>query len=221
MAQAEIRAPRPIHFPSESQTDAARLAAANAIPPQYEQIAPPADIASRQLKAFDLLVGGVTPVLQQRDKKALSGDALTAKLSDATQNRLTSAQISQLAAMSVAHWKQVQAAGRAVLAATQATAVREEDMAAIRVDVHNAITNDLGVSDRQLAGDLAASFLSPNQRISTALTEQARQAARDKVEPVEVQVRQNEVIVRAGDPITSAALWAHPGGQRGRYPDRG
>ena len=206
VAQTEIRAPRPIHFPSQSQTDAARLAAANAIPPQYEQIAPPADIASTQLKAFDLLVAGVTPVLQQRDRKAVSGDALIAKLSDATQNRLTSVQITQLAAMSVAHWKRVETAARAVLAATQAAAVREEDMAAIRVDVHNAITNDLGVNDRQLAGDLAASFLSPNQRISAALTEQARQAARDKVESVDVQVRQNEVIVRAGDLITQLDL---------------
>src|SRR6266516_7026012 len=140
VAQSEIRAPRAIHFPSQSQTDAARLAAANAIPPQYEQIAPPADIASTQLKALDVLVGGVTTVLQQRDRKAASGDALIAKLSDATQNRLTSAQITQRAAMSVAH------------------------------------------------------------------TEQAGQAARDKVDPVDVQVRQNEVIVRAGDPITQLDL---------------
>ena len=41
VAQTEIRAPRPIQFTSQSLTDAARLAAANAIPPQYEQIAPP------------------------------------------------------------------------------------------------------------------------------------------------------------------------------------
>ena len=59
---------------------------------------------------------------------------------------------------------------------------------------------------RQLAGDLAAALLAPNQRISPTLTEEARQAARDKVEPVQVQVRQNEVIVRAGDLITQLDL---------------
>jgi len=206
VAQTEIRAPRPVQFNSQSQTDAARIAAANAIPPVYEQIAPPADIATAQLKAFDLLTQGVTEVLQQRDQKSLNGDALTNKLVDATQSRLTTAQISELAGMSVQHWKQVAAAARAVVGTTQAGPVREDDMDAIRVDAHNAITNDLGVTDRQLAGDLAAAFLAPNQRISSALTEQARQAARDKVEPVEVQVRQNEVIVRAGDPITQLDL---------------
>ena len=206
VAQTEIRASRPIQFISQSQTDAARLAAANSIPPQDEQIAPPADVATTQLKAFDLLTEGVTEVLQQRDQKSLSGDALTNKLVDATQSRLTTAQINELAGMSVQHWRQVAAAARAVVGTTQAGPVREEDMDTVRVDAHNAITNDLGVTDRQLAGDLAAAYLSPNQRISPALTEQAQQAARDKVEPVEVQVRQNEVIVRAGDPITQLDL---------------
>src|SRR6476619_3850352 len=72
VAQTEIRAPRPIQFVSQSQTDAARVAAANAIPPQYEQISPPADIATGQLRLFDQLVQAVTAVLDQRDQKALS-----------------------------------------------------------------------------------------------------------------------------------------------------
>jgi cyclic-di-AMP phosphodiesterase PgpH len=206
VAQSEIRAPRTIQFVSQSQTDAARLEAANAIPPQYEQIAPPADIAATQVKAFDLLVQGITTVIGQRDQKTVAGDALIAKLTDATQNRVTTAQVIQLAAMSAERWKQVAAAARSVLAATQAAPVRDDDMDSIRVDVHNAITNDLAVTERQLAGDLAASFLSPNQRVSPALTEQARQAARDKVDPVVVQIRQDEVIVRAGDPITQLDL---------------
>jgi len=206
VAQSEIRAPRPLHFISQSQTDAARLEAANAIPPQYEQIAPPADIASTQLKAFDVLAQAVTAVLQQRDKRTLTGDALLAKLSEVTQGRLTTAEVTQLANTTVEHWKEVAAAARQVIAATQAGPVREDDMDAIRVDAHNAITNELASGDRQTAGDLAAAYLAANQRISPTLTEQAQQAARDKVDPVEVQVRQNEVIVRAGDPITQLDL---------------
>jgi len=206
VAQAEIRAPRPVQFTSQSQTDAARLAAANSVLPQYEPIGPAADIASEQLRSLDSLTQSVTTALQQRDQKKLSGDALTAKLNLAAGTRLTSAQIGELAVMSVQHWKQVAGTSRAVVATTQAGSVREDDMTAVRVDAHNAITNDLDVTDRQLAGDLAAAFLAPNQRISSALTEQAQQAARDKVEPVEVQVRQNEVIVRAGDLITQLDL---------------
>jgi len=55
--------------------------------------------------------------------------------------------------MSVQHWKQVSAAGRSVVATTQASEVREDDLDTKRVEVHNAITNDLGATDRQLAGD--------------------------------------------------------------------
>jgi len=206
VAQTEIRAPRSIKFDSTSQTEAARLEAANAIPAQYEQIAPQADIATAQLKAFDSLTQGITAVLQQRDQKAVAGDALTNKLVDASQGHLTTAQIGQLAVMSVQHWKQIAAAARAVIGTTQAGPVREDDMDAVRVDAHNAITNDLGITDRQLAGDLAAAFLAPNLRVSPTLTEEAQQAARDKVDPVQVQVRQNEVIVRAGDLITQLDL---------------
>src|SRR5437660_1346466 len=142
VAQTEIRAPRPIHFPSPSQTDAARLAAANAIPPQYEQIAPPGDIASEQLKSLDSLTQSVTGALQQRDQKTLSGDALLAKLNLVAGTRLTTAQIGQVSVMSVQHWKQIAAASRAVVATTQAGSVREDDMNGVRVDAHNAITND-------------------------------------------------------------------------------
>src|SRR5438477_3167188 len=46
VAQTEIRAPRTVQFVSQSRTDAARLAAANAVLPQYEPIGPSADIAS-------------------------------------------------------------------------------------------------------------------------------------------------------------------------------
>jgi putative nucleotidyltransferase with HDIG domain len=206
VAQSEMRAPRSLQFISQSRTDAARLEAANAIPPVYEQIAPAADIATGQLKLFDELVQGVTAVLEQRDQKRLSGDALTNKLVAAAGSRLTTAQIDELAATSAQQWKQVTAAARAVLATTQAGDVREDNLDTIRLNVHNAITNDLGVTNRQLAGDLAASFIAANSQISPTLTDQARQAASDKVEPVQVQVRQNEVIVRAGDLITPLDL---------------
>lgn len=206
VAQTEIRAPRSLQFVSQSQTDAARLEAASAVLPQYEPIEPAADIATTELKSLDQLVQDVTAVLEERDQKGLTGDALANKLAAAVGTRLTTTEMGGLAVMSVQHWKQVSAAARAVIATTQAGVVREDDLDATRVDVHNAITNDLGATDRQLAGDLAASFIAANQRISPTLTEQAQQAARDKVDPVQVQVRQNEVIVRAGDLITQLDL---------------
>jgi cyclic-di-AMP phosphodiesterase PgpH len=206
VAQTDIRAPRQITFISRSQTDAARAAASKAIPNQYEPIAPAADIATAQLRGLDLMTQVVTGILQQRDQRKTSGDSLIAKLTEATQGRLTEAQINQVAQMSVQHWKAVAASARAVVATTQADKVPEDDLDTVRVAAHNAITNEIGTADRQLAGDLAASFIAANERVSRALTEQTKQAAADKVVPVQVQVSQNEVIVRTGDKITQLDL---------------
>ena len=206
VAQSDIRAPRAIQFESTAQTDEARNRAAASVVPVYEQIAPPADIASAQVRDFDLLVQNVAEVLAKRDDKSLSGTALTDALKQAAGAQLTSAEIDVLARVSGDGWTAIAGAGRAALSQAQAGSVREEDLAAVRLQVRNAITGDLSQDAKQIAGDLAASFVAPNQRISQTLTEQARQDARDAVPPVFVTVRDGEVIVRAGDAITSVDL---------------
>ncbi|MDP9270518.1 MAG: HDIG domain-containing protein [Chloroflexota bacterium] len=206
VAQSEIRAPRTTQFVSPSQTKAAQDTAAAQVLPQYAAIAPAADIATAQLRSFELLVQNVTDTLKKRDDKTLTGNELTTTLKDQVGSRLTNAQITQLAGLSTEQWQALAAAARAALAQTQAGSIREEDLAAVRVQLHNAVTSDLGEDARQLAGDLAASFVAPNERYSQTLTDQARQAARNAVAPVVVPVQQGETIVRTGDLITAAQL---------------
>jgi cyclic-di-AMP phosphodiesterase PgpH len=206
VAQSEIRAPRTTQFVSPTQTKAAQDTAAAQVLPQYAAIAPAADIATAQLRSFELLVQNVTDTLKKRDDKTLTGTELITSLKDQVGSRLTNAQITQLARLSTEQWQALAAAARAALAQTQAGSVREEDLAAVRVQLHNAVTSDLGEDARQLAGDLAASFVAPNERYSQTLTDQARQAARNAVAPVVVPVQQGETIVRTGDLITAAQL---------------
>jgi len=63
VAQADITAPSTVSFVSDSQTAAAREAAASAVAPVYEQIAPPADIRDRQLVAYDKITRAVRNIL--------------------------------------------------------------------------------------------------------------------------------------------------------------
>jgi putative nucleotidyltransferase with HDIG domain len=206
VAPRDITAPQTKQFVSDSQTEAAREQAAAAVAPVYAQIAPPQDIATAQLNAFDAMAEEVAQLLQQRDDKTISGDQLVASITQAAGTRLSQAEVAQVASMSRVRWSALSADARSVLATTQAGAVRVEDLDTVRQEMRNAITTDLPEDDRVIAGDLAAGFVAANQEISQTLTEQARQAARDAVQPVQVLVQKGESIVRAGDKITELAM---------------
>jgi putative nucleotidyltransferase with HDIG domain len=205
VAPQEIRAPRAITFDSPSETEARRQEAASKVVSQYEQIAPPMDIANAPLRSFDELVKGVSQTLQDRDDGTITAAQVPSRLAQIASPKLSDAQIALVAAMSRTRWVQLAAAARTVLASIQAGAVREDDLDTVRDQARGAITEELPTADRDLAGNLAANLIAPNQRVNASLTETARQAARDAVTPVEVQVAANEVIVHAGDKITALA----------------
>jgi putative nucleotidyltransferase with HDIG domain len=201
VAQADIRAPRTISFISNSQTQAARDAAAAAVEAVYEPIGPLADIADQQLRLYDAVARSVSKVLAERDAGTLTADGVPTRLRTVAPG-FSEAQISLVATMEAARWELVFGAGRTVLDATMAAEVRDDQLAVTRQQVRTNITNDLDQAERELAGDLAAAQVAPNTEFASATTEAARERARQGVEPVVVDVRQAEVIVRVGDPIT-------------------
>jgi cyclic-di-AMP phosphodiesterase PgpH len=205
VAQADISADQDLSFVSDSQTQAAREEAAAAVPDVYLQIAPRADIADRQLRAYDAGVRSITEVLEQRDAGTLPVEEVPAEL-DRVAPALSDAQVALLAPMMALRWERVAAAGRAVLEATLSEEIREDRLSDARQQVRTNITNDIPQLDRELAGDLAAAQVAPNLALSAAETATARQQARDAVEPIVVSVTKGQTIVRAGDPITELDL---------------
>ncbi|MEX0626446.1 MAG: HDIG domain-containing metalloprotein, partial [Chloroflexota bacterium] len=202
VAQADITAPLTRSFVSDSQTEAARTAAANAVAPVYEQIGPPADIRDRQLVAYDKITRAVRNVLLQRDAGTITEDELHQQLSSAVP-ALADDQVSLLASLPVNNWMLMADAGRGVLEATLSAEVRDDRLAEARQQVRTNITNDLPQPQRELAGDLAAAQVAPNTQLSASKTAAARAAARARVVDVVVEVRQGEIVVREGDPITA------------------
>jgi putative nucleotidyltransferase with HDIG domain len=202
VAQADIPAPSRVSFISDSQTEAARTAAANAVAPVYEPIAPWADIRDRQLVAYDKITRSVRNVLLQRDESTITADEVPPLLADAVPT-LADDQIALLASLPVDNWTQIADAGRQVLEATLSAEVRDDMLAEARQQVRTNITNDLSQPQRELAGDLAAAQVAPNSQLSASKTASARAAARNAVADIVVEVRQGEIVVRAGDPITA------------------
>jgi len=205
VAPRDIRAPRDATFVSASQTEAAREEAAAGIEPVHEQIEPPADNQEDQLRSYDMVVGRVTRILEDRDANGLTPKEVADRLADDVPE-IAVTQHPAIGAMSIAAWESVAAAGRSALATALAESIREGQVAEARQEARDLVTNELAAPEREIAGDLAASQVEYNLAISPQLTEQARQDARDTVRPVEIEVSSGETIVRDGDLISEVAL---------------
>jgi putative nucleotidyltransferase with HDIG domain len=202
VATADITAPITVNFISDSETQAARAAAADAVGTQYEQIAPLADIRDRQLRSYDIVTRAVRNVLLQRDGGTIEGDEVLTRLGSAVP-AFADEQVGALALLSVDAWDGIAAAGRAVLETTLSAEVRDDMLADARQQVRTNITNDLPQPQREMAGDLAAAQVAPNVQPSASKTALAQAAARNKVADVLVKVQEGEIVVREGDPITA------------------
>ena len=201
VAQTEIRAPTSRSFVSESRTAAAREEAADQVQTSYVAIAPLADIRDNQLRAYAAHAGGITRTLEDRDEGTLAGDEVTDELNRLAP-QLTDAQVERLTTISLFSWERIATAGATTLEAIQSAEIRSDRLTDAREHLRTNITADLSDADRTLAGDLAEDFVAPNFEISVEKTEADREAARDRVADVVVNVQQNESIIRPGDRLT-------------------
>jgi putative nucleotidyltransferase with HDIG domain len=168
-------------------------------------LGPRADIRETQLRDYDATVSVITSVLRQRDDGELTRDEVPTEL-ERLIPALTTVHQALLQDMSVAAWDDVSEAGRVVLEDAMSGSVRDETISEVRAEVRSNITNELLPEERELAGDVAASMIVPNEELSEEQTEIARQAARAEVEDVVVSITQDQVVVRARDLITPLDL---------------
>ena len=68
------------------------------------------------------------------------------------------------------------------------------------------MAGDLDEAERMLAGELINPLVVPNSTFSAELTNAAKAKAADEVAPVNVTIRQGEVIVRNGSQLTATDI---------------
>lgn len=202
VAQDDIRAPSDKSFISESQTEARRQEAADAVAPIYVAVAPLADIRDQQLAEFDSITRSIAGVLNRRDQATLTAEEVPGELKRLVPE-LTDAQVALLSPMITSTFERVRDAARMGLADAYANSIRQDRIEAVKEDIYTNITADLTEEQRQLAGDLAADRVQPTLVESAEQTAAARQAAADAVEPVVVTISAGQTIVRTGDLITA------------------
>ncbi len=202
LASADVRAPRTLVFTSETETAAARQAARDAVPPQYDYKAETAaSLARRQL---DLLATELAPV----------DDAFTADLAplaraailDGILPGLSTRGRKTLEALAPERWVLVAAEATRVLGLVQRDPLRDAELEAARRNLGERFSASLTDDERGLATEIVVPLLVPNATYSETLTTDARDAAAAAVIQVAYPIRQGEVIVEAGKQVTALEI---------------
>jgi len=200
VAPRDIRSPREHTFDSVLLTQQARDAAAEDVPPLTSRIKVPADNREDQLALLQQLARRVGLNLERLEAGTITESELLERLAE--EEEIAFIDRSRIAQLTRAEWDEVVAAATMALDATLQEQILEEDLADIRDEVRELITADLPDEQRGVAGNLAAAFVEPTHVIDVELTEQERAQARAGVPPVEVPIRQGELIVSEGEVIT-------------------
>lgn len=204
VATRDIRSPRDHTFTSGILTEQVRDDAAADVPPITSRIKVPADNRDDQLSLLESVSRRVGLNLERLEGGMITENELLERL--AAEEEIAFTDRARIAALTRAEWDQVVAAAASALDTTLQEQILEEDLVAIRDEVRDLITADLPDEQRGVAGNLAATLVQPTHVIDDELTDAERAQARAAVLPVEVQIRQSELIVSEGQVITEQQI---------------
>ena len=198
----EVRAPRSIDFPSEVETEAARQAARDAVPPQYDFAAErSAAIARRQLNALEKALEPVDAVFAQELPVSSREIVLAAQLP-----WLTADARRTLVGLTADGWAAVAAEAARVLGILQRTEIRDADLEDVRGQLGDRVAATFADPERALVTGIVSPLLAPNSSYSQELTDAARDAAAAAVIPVRYRISQGEILLLPGQRVTELDL---------------
>ncbi len=122
-----------------------------------------------------------------------------ASLSDVT---LKSTTIQSILALTSAQWERIQQESLSVLEQVMRRSIRDQELDAVQRTIPSLVSLELNEEQAALVAELVTAFVKPNSAYSEILTESARQAARDAVQPVVQEYKAGETIVSRGQIIT-------------------
>lgn len=203
VAPRDLQAPEAIEYVSEVRTEEARAAAARAVLPTYS--APDPSIARGQIERLRAALDFISLVRNDEFATPEQKQADLRSLSDFTLKLET---IEQLLNLPAARWDTIQQEALSVLEQVMRNTIREENVQTIHRNVPSLVSLALTEEQATLVVELVSAYIEPNSFNSPELTEAARQAARDAVQPVTQTYKPGEIVVAAGQIINPAQLEA-------------
>jgi putative nucleotidyltransferase with HDIG domain len=116
--------------------------------------------------------------------------------------------IESILALPAARWEAIQQEALSVLEQVMRRAIRDQEIETIRRTIPSLVSLALNEEQAGLVAELVTAFVAPNSLLSEGLTQEARQSARESVEPVIQKYKAGEIIVLRGQVITPAEFEA-------------
>jgi putative nucleotidyltransferase with HDIG domain len=203
VAQQDLQAPASAQFVSDILTEQARSAAERDVAPVY--IPPDPSIARGQIESLTSSMAAITAI---RSNAEWTLEDKQAALSALPELSLQPVNIELLAAMDPLRWDLVQAEALTLLDRVMRGSLRTESLDVVRDGLAGQVSYTLTESESQLVVELLSPLVVTNSFYSPELTDAARQAARNAVEPVIRSFVQGQTVVRRGQVISAADLEA-------------
>lgn len=201
VAPQEITAPFSITFESKVLTDQARKEAAAGVEPVYLPADP--SIAKAQLETLNNALYFFTSV---RNDKFSSQQQKISDMRSAAKLTLTDEAYEVILDLTDEDWQAITAEATRVLELVLRDSIRNDQIGRTRSNLPAVIDFGFRSDQTQLITMIVSPLIVPTSLFSEELTQQAREVARNSVEPITRQIMAGEVLVRRGQIIKLADL---------------
>jgi putative nucleotidyltransferase with HDIG domain len=199
VSPSDFQAPQSREYISQVRTEEARRAAEIAVPLVY---APPDPaIARGQIDRLRAALQYITLVRDDENSTPEQKAADLAALKDVTLKPKT---LESILAMPAARWDAIQQESLSVLEQVMRRTIRDQELDSVQRSVPSLVSLALNEEQAALVSELVTAFVVPNSVFSQELTDAAKQAARDAVEPTIQDYKAGEMIVLRGQIISPA-----------------
>ena len=203
VATTDIAAPRNITYVSQVLTTERQNMAASQVAEVYDGVQ--ARIGRQQLGVASQILDFISSV---RSDTYADLATKVRYLGAITGVKLSAESINRILILPDAGWQRVADETLNVLESAMREEIRENTLADARRKVPSLIRLDLMDEDAAIAREIVQALLVPNSMYNAERTEERRQQARQRIEPVSVTIARNEIVLRSGTIVTPADIEA-------------
>jgi putative nucleotidyltransferase with HDIG domain len=203
IATQDYRSPEAITYISDVLTEQRQAAAERTITPIYTS--PNTSIARQQLERIRSTLAYISSV--RSDDYADTSQKLE-DLAALENIHLTQETATTILGLTESRWQAIQKEAILVLERTMSNAIRPENLDDARSRVPAQVSLSMPEEQAAIVAELASNFVEPNSEYSEVLTETARQAARESVDPVNRSLAVGQTIVLRGQLLSEADIEA-------------
>lgn len=195
VSPGSIRAPRRITYESNVRTQKAREAAAARVEAVY---VPDRAQTLKQVNTAQS-VSDIISTIRQDD--SLTSAEKRQRIADIEPIELEPDTVQKIMNLSEGEWDEVAAETRRVVQETMGRAIREDQLLSVRRQLSYQIDVRLDQTQAEIVEALASDLITANSFFDEERTDQARENARQSVNPVLVTYEQGQIIVREGEVV--------------------